>query len=201
MQRRLEENGFANRLVFSDEATFHLCRKVNRHNLSLWGPHVALEHVRDSPKIKVFCAITNRHGFGPFFSAEKTVAGIVYAGMLSEWLMPQLEEKVPNLVFQQDGAPPHWHNSVREYLNEHLPRRWIGRAGVNDLPFLLWPPRSPNLTPCDFFLWEYVKDTVFKPLLPLTLDELRWILQRIWEELDHHLDVCCVTRGAHIEHL
>ena len=41
--------------------------------------------------------------------------------MLSEWLMPQLKEKVPGFIFQQDGAPPHWHNSVREYLNEHLP--------------------------------------------------------------------------------
>ena len=24
-----------------------------------------------------------------------------------------------------------------------------------------WPPRSPDLTPCDFFLWGYLKDKVF----------------------------------------
>jgi hypothetical protein len=31
--------------------------------------------------------------------------------------------------------------------------RWIGRAAANgDKNLLLWPPRSPDLTPCDFFL-------------------------------------------------
>ena len=24
-----------------------------------------------------------------------------------------------------------------------------------------WPPRSPDITPVDFFLWGYVKDKVF----------------------------------------
>ena len=28
---------------------------------------------------------------------------------------------------------------------------------------LLWPPRSPDLTPCDFFLKGYVKDNAYKP--------------------------------------
>ena len=28
---------------------------------------------------------------------------------------------------------------------------------------LLWPPRSPDLTPCDFFLWGYVKDNAYEP--------------------------------------
>ena len=27
---------------------------------------------------------------------------------------------------------------------------------------LLWPPRSLDLTPCDFFLWGYVKDNAYK---------------------------------------
>jgi len=36
-----------------------------------------------------------------------------------------------------------------------------------------WPPRSPGLTPCDYFFWGYVKDTVYLPPLPSTLDELK----------------------------
>ena len=40
--------------------------------------------------------------------------------------------------------------------------------------FLLpWPPRSPDLTPCDFFLWGFVKDSVYVPPLPTSLKELR----------------------------
>ena len=30
-----------------------------------------------------------------------------------------------------------------------------------------WPPRSPDLTPCDFFLWGCIKDRVFVPPLPV----------------------------------
>ena len=40
-------------------------------------------------------------------------------------------------------------------------------------PLLPWPPRSPDLTPCDYFLWGYVKDQVFIPPMPLDLAELR----------------------------
>ena len=35
-----------------------------------------------------------------------------------------------------------------------------------------WPPRSPDLTPCDFFLWGYLKNEVYKTL-PTDLQELR----------------------------
>jgi hypothetical protein len=35
-----------------------------------------------------------------------------------------------------------------------------------------WPPRSPDLNPCDFFLWGYLKSVVYNPL-PKTLDDLK----------------------------
>jgi hypothetical protein len=41
-------------VCFSDEATFHLCDKVNKHNCRIWGyenPYVVLEH----EKGEVFC--------------------------------------------------------------------------------------------------------------------------------------------------
>jgi hypothetical protein len=39
-----------------------------------------------------------------------------------------------------------------------------------------WPPSSPDLIPCDFFLWGYIKDKVFVPCIPQSLPELRqWI--------------------------
>ncbi|PSN36935.1 hypothetical protein C0J52_13909 [Blattella germanica] len=94
---------------------------------------VIVEHVRDSPKCNVFCTLSNSKVYGPFFFAEATVN------------VPQIVEDVPNFVFQQDGDPPHFHNDVREYLEENLPHRWIGRA-ANNLPMLQWPPRSPDIT-------------------------------------------------------
>ena len=62
MQERFAVDGFADSLIFSDEATFHLSGKVNRHNVGIWGtenPRVFIQNVRDSPKVNVFCAISN----------------------------------------------------------------------------------------------------------------------------------------------
>jgi hypothetical protein len=76
-----------------------------------------------------------------------------------------------------------------------------------------WPPRSPDLTPWDFFLWGFIKDRVFVPPLPVTLVDLRTRItaaitvidhdmpQTVWQELDHRFDVCRVTGGAYVEHL
>ena len=41
------------------------------------------------------------------------------------------------------------HLTVRAYLNDNLPRRWIGRASGEDNVMLKWPPRSPD--PLQFF--------------------------------------------------
>ena len=70
MQEELEEDEFNERLVFSDEATFHTNGKVKRRDVCIWGkenPHVFIEHERDSPKVNVFCVISKNHVYGPFF--------------------------------------------------------------------------------------------------------------------------------------
>ena len=76
-----------------------------------------------------------------------------------------------------------------------------------------WPPRSPDLSPRDFFLWGYVKGLVFVPPLPANIEEMKQrfaaaletvikdMIQRVWHELEYPLDVSRVTGGAHIEHL
>jgi len=80
---------------------------------------------------------------------------------------PQLEEFQPWIIFQQDGAPPHWGSHVRRFLDVNFPNRWIGRDGPTPRP-----PRSPGITPLDFFLWGYVKDKVFsKPFPDITKSE------------------------------
>jgi hypothetical protein len=55
-QQWLEEDGLAEKLVFSDKM-FHVCGKVNHHNIYIWGTentHATVEHVHDSPKVNVF---------------------------------------------------------------------------------------------------------------------------------------------------
>ena len=86
--------------------------------------------------------------------------------MLAEWLMPQLHEDNDNFIFQQDGAPPHWHQHLRHYLDANLSQRWIGRVTANNICLACWLQRNTDLIPCDFFLWGFIKDNVFAPPLP-----------------------------------
>jgi hypothetical protein len=109
----LEEYGFAEKLIFSDEATYHLYGKVNRHNVRVWGtenPHATIEHIMNSPKLNVFCGVSKEKGYGPFLFAESTITGTSYLHMMQEWLMPHLDD---DFICQQDGAPPLYHHLVR----------------------------------------------------------------------------------------
>jgi hypothetical protein len=45
-------------------------------------------------------------------------------------------------------------------LNDH----WLGQGGP-----MAWPPRSPDLTPLDFFLWGHVKAPIY--ILPPDSEE------------------------------
>lgn len=212
-----DDDDLLGHVVFSDESTFHTSGHVNTHNVRIWGsenPHEMVQLQRDSPKINVFCALSRRKVYGPFFFGEATVTGTSYLDTLEQWLFPQMEENEPeNFILQQDGAPPHWHHHVRDWLNVTVPDRWIGRHGPNDRACFAWPPRSPDLTPCDFFLWGFIKDRVYVPPLPADIPELRHRIEaavavitddtliNVWEELSYRLDVCRVTKGVHIEHL
>jgi len=69
------------------------------------------------------------------------------------------------------------------------------------------------MTPCDFFLWGYVKERVYVPPLPADLDELtnritasvrsvtEDTLRRVWDEFSYRVDVVRAAGGGHIEHL
>jgi len=68
-----------------------------------------------------------------------------------------------------DGALPHIHRQVTEFLNQYLLQRWIGRGTDDDQILFAWPPRSTDANPCYFFLWSYVKDQVYVPPLPASI--------------------------------
>jgi len=107
-----------------------------------------------------------------------------------------------DFIFQQDRTPSHFHFDVHAHLSANLPGR-----------LLTWPSRLPDLTSCDFLLWGYIKDHVYVPPIPRDLPLLRQrivkavvaidsqMLHCVWHEFDYKVDICCVTKGGHIEHL
>ena len=65
------------------------------------------------------------------------------------------------------------HNFSVDNVRNHLTTRfgqqgWIGRGA----PHWQWPPRSPDLTPCDFGLWGVIKEIVYFEVVH-TIDALR----------------------------
>ena len=76
-----------------------------------------------------------------------------------------------------------------------------------------WPPRSPDLTACYFFLWSFVKDNVYVPphhfqrhyqncrehINTAIRSGAQDMLEKVWREWKYRVDICRVTRGAHIE--
>ncbi|GFX70494.1 uncharacterized protein TNCV_4474281 [Trichonephila clavipes] len=56
----------------------------------------------------------------------------------------------------QNGAPPHITRCVKDVLKHHFTEeRVISRQFRH-----LWPPRLPDLNPCDFWLWGHLKQLI-----------------------------------------
>ena len=95
------------------------------------------------------------------FCVRKNVRGDTYEVFLRNEL-PGLLEDIPLMVrgqmyFQHDGAPPHYSRLAREYLHSSFPNRWLGRGGP-----VAWPPRSPDLTPLDYYIWGHMTTLVYE---------------------------------------
>ena len=203
-----QDPDFLNRILFSDEATFHVSGVVNRHNVRIWGaenPHVFRPVERNSPKLNVWCGLLHDRVVGPFFFDEATVKQDNFLDMLLQFAIPQVRDRQPHVIFQLDGAPPHWGLNVRAALDAEFPGRWIGRGGPTT-----WPPRSPDVTPLDFFFWGYIKSQVFQTPVDNLVQLRRRIrdavqtvtnamLTKTWRELLTRLECLRDNGGRHVE--
>jgi hypothetical protein len=111
----------------------------------------------------------------------------------------------PKTILQQDGAPPHFCHHDRNHVDREMAGRWVSRGG----PFT-WSPRSPDLTPLDFFLWGYVKNILYQckindlqHLKACIRDAVATVTpnmpQATWNEVECRLDTCRAIKAAHIE--
>ena len=127
--------------------------------------------------------------------------------MLEEYFYPIIQQKrmTKKIIFQQDGAPAHFSKAVRSWLNNKFPDRWIGRGGP-----ISWAPRSPYLTPLDFFLWGHVKTNVYKTkvqdiddLKARITQEIKTIktetLHNVFSEISKRMNSCISVEGDTFE--
>lgn len=209
---------FLTSLWWSDEAHFHLHGTVNRQNVRFWGkspPEEVIQVPLHSPKVTVWCALSAQGIIGPYFfedsaGATKTITSDRYVRVLMKFwraLNGKCADSVNQQWFQQDGATAHTSRLALTWLGEHLGDHLISlRAGVN------WPPRSPDLTPLDFYLWGYLKGVVYKTA-PSSLEELKRAIKRavraiptatcarVAEESRRRAEDCVTHKGGYLAHV
>jgi hypothetical protein len=134
-------------VLFSDEVWFSLCGEMNSQNSWYWSA----ENLRcfhklplHDEKIGVWSVICARRIIRPIFYNDTVNASRYMNNILRPFFTKLTEEERLYSVFQQDSATANMAYISLEALWEVFGDHIISHG--------LWPPRSPNLTPCDFNL-------------------------------------------------
>lgn len=120
-------------------------RNQNRFSVNVWG------------------AVYKNRVIGPFF-IEGNQTAESYSNFIEQELPNLLrgsgvtEEEIRMMWFMQDGHPAHTSNIGLQSVRLVFQERIISSRTRHE-----WPPRSPDLTPCDFFLWGYIKEVIKLP--------------------------------------
>lgn len=165
------------KILWSDEANFSRCKVFNSHNTHLWADEnprgVRRTNFQNRFSINLWAGIIGNQLIGPI-ELPNNLNSQRYLDFLQNRL-PELLEDIPletrvGMYFQHDGAPAHFGQAVRIWLNEKYPEKWIGRGGP-----IAWPARSPDLNPLDYYLWGHMSNLVYAA----EVDTREELLQRI----------------------
>lgn len=219
-QRIEHDPGLLDLIFFSDEAHCHLSGHINKQNIRFWAqaqPHEHTHRPLSQEKVTVWCAIGRNGIIGPYFFEDENESRVTldtdrYIALMRKKFIPALRRKrgvdMNTVMYQQDGAPPHCSDNSLEFLRRYFPGdRLISRR--TDFP---WPPYSPDLNPCDYFLWGYLKERIYDnnpQILADLKDNIRREIRRIPADMigrvidNFNVRVAAVIRqgGAWIEHV
>ena len=176
-----ENRRFLENVVIGDEAGFALNATVNTHNVREYHTRgekpLDSDYRRNDDRHQLTVGLMgNGNIIGPFFF-QQNLDGESYLEMLNEQVVPALRRmgrlgpnrngRFQRLWWIQDGAPQHRRIIVTERLRQLFGERVVALNHAVE-----WPPRSPDLTPLDFFLWGYIKSEVY------TTPRLIWMTSR-----------------------
>lgn len=216
LRRDAEDTNFFDKILWTDESKFTRSGIFNMHNYHSYArinPHqIRRQSFQTQFSVNLWAGILNRKLIGPF-ELPDTLNGERYLNFIQQDL-PMLLGDVSILLrtqmfYQMDGAPCHFARAVRQELNQNYAGRWIGRGGP-----IVWPPRSPDLNPLDFFIWGFYKELVYCAEYQ-NIEELRSKLSEAQNEIRSQQDaftnlrrnflrrcrMCIAVGGRHFEHL
>lgn len=170
---RVDAN-FLSKVLWTDECKFTNSGMFNRHNAHYWSSENPRQYRETRPQVRfginIWIGMLGENLIGPYIYEENLTAER-YERFLRTQLMDYLEDiplnQLREIWWHQDGAPAHTSREARIALNELFPNKWIGKYGSIE-----WPPRSPDLSPLDYFLWGHLKNEVYQ-VMPTSLEQLR----------------------------
>ena len=173
-------------IVFSDEKKFCIEDKYNSKNSCVYS--LTREDIPEKfrtvqktqhPKSIMVWAGISAFGKNPLVfipDGMKINADLYMNHILKKYVLPISSTFMKNTqwVFQQDGAPAHTAKITQDWLSINLP----GFLSRED-----WPPASPDLNPCDYYLWGRLEELVNNRAYD-NIPALKRTLSKVWSELD-----------------
>jgi len=147
--------------------------------------------------------MSRRRIIGPIFF-DATITTAAYMEIFNTFVN-QLDNEEPSIgYFLQDGATSQTSHASMAEIQPFFGDRVISKG--------LWPPRSPDLTPPDYFLWGYLKGRVY-PNKPRTIVALKAniteeiqavtadVLARTFQNMALRIQSCLDANGGHFQHM
>ena len=193
------------RIIFSDESNFEVFNRKGR----VW-----VKRLKNEKYLPKFITPRLQGGGGSAgiwgcFSFAGTGVSNIYTGRINQHLyittlenclIPSAELLIgnSNYIFQQDGAPAHTANSVKE---------WLSQSNIELLP---WCPRSPDLNPIEN-MWAWMDHQMSRVRIT-SIEHLKEVLHQTWltvpedlckkliESMPRRIKACIQNKGGHFRY-
>ncbi|GFU79677.1 uncharacterized protein TNCV_4036841 [Trichonephila clavipes] len=130
----------------------------------------------------------------------------ILSGPLADFLDEVSLRDLSRMWYQHDGASAHKFAQPFTFLAQTFDTRIIGYGGHQE-----WTPRSPYLSPLDFFPWGFLKSKVYEWESTSKYDLLNRIsmacksvapnmLQKLQAEFLTRVRYCIYAESSHFEH-
>jgi len=186
---------FFEKYICTDEKTFSLDEHINRGNhfqyCDAWkggDDNFFVGVSNHGGSVSVWGAVTGAGDiYIDFIPQGARVDGVLYKKIVTKYcrhLAAQVGVHAASLknkgfIFQQDGATPHTVAPVLKYLSTKFslvvsrrPKKHEN-LDLGTTVMVNWPSHSPDLSTCDHYLWNRLKELVYEHPTPNTVEELK----------------------------
>ena len=142
--------------IFVDEKKFVVDEVANHRNSQFIAKNPScvppVMQSKHPASVMVFGVVASDGKVMPphFIDAGLKINTAEYLKILKEVLLPWIKKNYGpmKVMFIQDSVPAHGSKTVQKFLKRELPLF---------VPSTIWPSSSPDLNPCDYWLWGNVE--------------------------------------------